>query len=146
MADRLIELPDETATIRLAGEVAGSLQAGDVIALDGPLGAGKTTFARALVAALGGDPGLVASPTFTLLHRYDARLPVIHVDAYRLRSPGELRGLGFDELRDEAVAVVEWAERVAEVLTPTWSIRLDHAASAGGRVATVCQGRRILNV
>src|SRR5688572_22301747 len=107
-----IHLADEAATQRLGRLLAGSLQMGDLIALDGPLGAGKTTLVRALVEELGGDPVEVSSPTFTLLNRYDARLPVVHVDAYRLQGPGALAGLGFDELAEDGIGIVEWADRV----------------------------------
>ena len=132
-----IHLADEAATQRLGRLLAGAVQAGDVIALDGPLGAGKTTLVRALVAELGGDPAEVASPTFTLLNRYIARLPVVHVDAYRLQGPAGLAGLGFDELAEEGIGVVEWAERVSAVLPPaqTWRIVLAHRPD--GREAQV---------
>jgi tRNA threonylcarbamoyl adenosine modification protein YjeE len=139
-------LPDVAATARLAVGLAGHLQAGDVIALDGPLGAGKTTFVRALVVALGGDAAAVASPTFTLLHTYPGRLPVVHVDAYRLENAGGLLGLGFDELAAEGVGVVEWAERVADALPParTWRLAFAHAGGDARRVVlTVPPGRAI---
>jgi N-acetylmuramate 1-kinase len=132
-----IHLADDAATQRLGRLLAGSVQVGDVIALDGPLGAGKTTLVRALVTELGGDPAEVASPTFTLLNRYDARLPVVHVDAYRLQGPAALGGLGFDELAEDGIGIVEWAQRVADVLPPaqTWRVLLGHRPD--GREATV---------
>ena len=139
-------LPDPAATARLATALAAQLQLGDVIALDGPLGAGKTTFVRALVAALDGDPDKVASPTFTLLHCYDARLDVVHVDAYRLEGPGGLLGLGFDELAADGVGVIEWADRVADALPParTWALRFAHAGGDSRRVLlTAPPGRAI---
>ena len=126
-----VDLPDEMATADLARRLAPHLRAGDRIALDGPMGAGKTTFVRHLVAALGGDATCVASPTYTLLHRYESLPPVIHVDACRLRSPGQLSALGFDELCADAIAAVEWAAQVAVALEPTWSLVFAHAA--GGR-------------
>ena len=115
-----------------ARQVAAALQVGDVVLLDGPLGAGKTTFTKAIVDALGGDQAAVASPTFTLLHQYQATLPIVHVDAYRLSGPGDLDGLGFSELAAEAVALIEWAERVAAAFTghaSVWRVRLAHAAN-----------------
>jgi tRNA threonylcarbamoyl adenosine modification protein YjeE len=132
-----IHLADEAATAWLGRQLAGSLRAGDVVALDGPLGAGKTTLVRALVAELGGDPAEVASPTFTLLHRYEARLPVVHVDAYRLQGPAALGGLGFDELAEDGIGIIEWAERVLAALpvAHTWRIALDHRSD--GREARV---------
>ncbi len=133
-----LPLPDPQATARLADALASQLVAGDVLCLDGPLGAGKTTLVRALVAALGGDPAQVASPTFTLMHIYQARLRVVHVDAYRLSSAAGLGALGFDEAADGAVAVVEWAERVADAFAGDrcWRVRIDHDG-AGGRIADV---------
>ena len=130
-------LADEAATQRLGRLVAGSVQQGDLIALDGPLGAGKTTLVRALVAELGGEPTAVSSPTFTLLNRYDARLPVVHVDAYRLQGPGALAGLGFDELAEDGIGIIEWAERVLAALPVayTWRVVLGHCAD--GRAAHV---------
>jgi hypothetical protein len=134
----VIHLADEHATRRLGGMLAEVVRRGDLIALDGPLGAGKTTLVRSLVEHLGGDPTLVASPTFTLLNRYDARLPIVHVDAYRLQDAAALAGLGFDELADEGLGIIEWSQRVAAVLSPahTWRIDLEHDhAGRSARVA-----------
>lgn len=130
-------LADETATRQAGARLAKLLRAGDVVLLDGPLGAGKTTLVRFLVAALGGDPAQVASPTFTLLHRYAARVPVIHVDAYRLQGPAGLAGLGFDELAEDGIGIIEWSERVAAALDPAfcWHVAMAHADN--GRTATV---------
>jgi tRNA threonylcarbamoyladenosine biosynthesis protein TsaE len=90
---------------------------GAVLALDGPLGAGKTHLARAIVVGLGGDPAQVSSPTFVLIQEYLARLPVYHADAYRLRSATEFSELGADEyFAAGGVSVIEWAERVRAVL------------------------------
>ena len=127
------------ATRDCARQVAGFLQVDDVVLLDGPLGAGKTTFTKALVDALGGDQAAVASPTFTLLHQYQARIPIVHVDAYRLGGPQDLDGLGFHDLTSESIAVVEWAERVADAFVghrSCWRIRLAHAAE-GQRSAVI---------
>jgi len=108
-------------TERIASDVARLLRPGDCVALDGDLGAGKTTFSRGLVAALGGDPRQVSSPTFVLLHTYDASVvPVVHhLDAYRVGGADDLAAIGFDELLDGGgVVVVEWAARVADLLPP----------------------------
>lgn len=138
----LMDLPDEPATAALAARIAPRLERGDRIALDGPMGAGKTTFVRALVAALGGDATSVSSPTYTLLHRYEARLPVIHVDACRLERADQLSALGFDELSADAVAAVEWAERIAPALDGPrlWRIALDHAPAGRSAAVTAPQG------
>jgi tRNA threonylcarbamoyladenosine biosynthesis protein TsaE len=133
-----IALADERMTGQLAQRLAAALAADAVVALDGPLGAGKTTLVRYLVAALGGDPEQVSSPTFSLMHQYRARLPILHVDAYRLTGAADLLALGFDELREGGIAVVEWAQRVDPALAgcELWRIRLDHRLG-GGRQATV---------
>jgi len=110
--------PEETAA---AGEALGrTLGPGDVVALYGELGAGKTCFTQGLAGGL--DVGAWAtSPTFVLVNEYRGRLPVHHVDAYRLAGPVELEDLGLDEvLAADAVAFVEWADRVAAVLPESW--------------------------
>jgi tRNA threonylcarbamoyladenosine biosynthesis protein TsaE len=109
-----IVLPQESDTWAFAAQLAPRLRRGDVVALDGPLGAGKTTFVRALVAALGGDPALVASPTYTLMHCYQATLPLVHVDAYRLAACADLDALGFAELVEDGLGCVEWADRLPD--------------------------------
>jgi tRNA threonylcarbamoyladenosine biosynthesis protein TsaE len=108
-------------TEALAAELAASLRGGECLALHGELGAGKTCFVRGLVRGLGAQPHSVASPTFVLLHIYDGgRLSVYHLDAYRARGPEDLESIGFGELLDQGgVVVVEWADRVAELIPPT---------------------------
>lgn len=125
-APRILRNLDAVAT--LARAVACELGTGDRILLAGPMGAGKTTFTRALVAALDGDPDQVTSPTFTLMHHYAARIPVIHVDAYRLADAEELAAIGFDEVSEEAVACIEWPDRVAGLFAAAqcWRLQFDH--------------------
>lgn len=107
-----IDLPDETATAALAEDIAARLRTGDLITLRGGLGAGKTTFARALIRAVADDPALeVPSPTFTLVQTYAARLAVAHFDLYRLSDASELDEMGFDDAIAEGAALVEWPER-----------------------------------
>lgn len=105
-------LPNEPATRRLAADVAAMLKPGDVVTLSGDLGTGKTTFARAVIRALAGDPELeVPSPTFTLVQTYDlTRLPVIHADLYRIGDPDELEQIGLDDAENAAI-LLEWPER-----------------------------------
>ncbi|MEJ7733462.1 MAG: tRNA (adenosine(37)-N6)-threonylcarbamoyltransferase complex ATPase subunit type 1 TsaE [Polyangiaceae bacterium] len=105
-----IELPNRRATVRLGRALAAELQPGDLVLLDGELGAGKTFLARAVCRALGVPASVpVASPTFTLVHELSARLEVAHADLYRLGSPEELGPLGLRDLRgDGAVLLVEW--------------------------------------
>jgi N-acetylmuramate 1-kinase len=111
-------LPDEQATQRLAVDIANSLEPGDLVTLSGDLGAGKTTFARALIRYLAGDPALeVPSPTFTLLQGYELpRFPLVHLDLFRLSGPAELAELGFDDPPEGAVVLIEWPDRAAGAL------------------------------
>lgn len=106
-------LADEMATIRLAEAVASRLRRGDIIALQGDLGAGKTTFARAALRYLAGDPGLeVPSPTFTLVQPYAiGSFLIAHADYYRLGDPDEARELAIDETLIEGAALIEWPEK-----------------------------------
>ncbi len=112
-----IDLPDERATMRLGEDIAAILKPGDVIALHGDLGMGKTTLARAIVRAVAGDPGLaVPSPTFTLVQSYAGRVPVQHFDLYRLAMVDELEERGFSEAMQEGAILVEWPERAADAM------------------------------
>ena len=133
-----IDLPDEDATIALARRLAPSLRDGGVVYLRGELGAGKTTFARALLRELGAGER-IKSPTYSLLERYrvDGR-DAFHLDLYRIAAPGELEWLGLDELRDPAALVlIEWPERGAGALPPAdLEILLEHAGA--GRNARLC--------
>nr|WP_280951186.1 tRNA (adenosine(37)-N6)-threonylcarbamoyltransferase complex ATPase subunit type 1 TsaE [Pararhizobium haloflavum] len=120
---RVIEIPDEAAMRRLAEDVAIIVRPGDVFALSGELGAGKSTFARALIRAVANDDALeVPSPTFTLAQLYDARVPIAHFDLYRLADPGELVELGFDEAIEASAVLIEWPERAGDAL-PADAIR-----------------------
>ena len=104
-------LPDLAATAALGARIAAVLQVGDLVALGGDLGAGKTTLARAILAALGLSEN-VPSPTFTLVQSYDTpRLRVSHYDLYRLKSETEMQELGLDEALEDGAALVEWPER-----------------------------------
>lgn len=128
-------LADEAATARLGEDLAMALRPGDVLALKGDLGAGKSTLARALIRALADDAGLdVPSPTFTLVQSYDTRIPVHHFDLYRLSSAGEIDELGFDEALLQGAALVEWPER-AEAALPRTSIWIELVHQGEGRMA-----------
>ena len=109
----LTHSPDET--LALAKAIGEAISSPVVIGLIGPLGAGKTLFARGLAAGLGVN-GRVTSPSFTLVHTYRGRMTVHHLDVYRLDDPTDLEGLGFDEMLDDAVVIVEWADRVERLL------------------------------
>jgi len=116
------------ATAALAGRLAPHLAGGDVVTLAGDLGAGKTTFARGLLAAFG-HAGEVPSPTFTLVQVYDdLPVPVWHVDLYRLAVADDLVELGLAEAMAGAIVLIEWAERAAGLLPPDrLELRLDYA-------------------
>src|SRR5713101_2940980 len=109
-----IEIPDLDATMALGRRLADLLFPGAVVALVGPLGAGKTHLVRAIAEGLGiADSRAVSSPTFVLIQEYNAPLPIYHFDAYRLRSPEEFADLGVHEyFEGKGVCLVEWADRV----------------------------------
>ncbi len=128
-------LPDEAATARLGEDLAMALRAGDAIALEGDLGAGKSTLARALVRALADDAKLeVPSPTFTLVQSYETRVPVHHFDLYRLSSPDELDELGLDDALTQGAALIEWPERAGDRL-PQSALQVELAEQGAGRIA-----------
>jgi len=103
---------------REVGRVLGkSLKPGDIVALSGPLGAGKTLLTKGIADGLGVDPSRVTSPTFNLIHEYSGRLTLFHLDAYRLLGEHDLEVMGIDEIFfGDGVCVVEWADRVSGIL------------------------------
>jgi tRNA threonylcarbamoyladenosine biosynthesis protein TsaE len=127
-------LANAQETERFGARLAASLAAGDVVALSGELGAGKTTLARGVLRGLGFS-GDVASPTFPLVIAYeppDTRLPLWHVDLYRIEDPGEIEELALDEARLEAALVIEWPERLgASLWIDSLRLRLTPDGDAG---------------
>jgi len=105
-------------TVRIGAALGMALEGGCVVCLTGPLGAGKTMLVKGIARGMGlRDENAVTSPTFVLIQRYDGRLPLWHVDAYRLGGADELWALGIEELyRGDGVVVVEWAEKVRDAL------------------------------
>ncbi|QJA06462.1 tRNA (adenosine(37)-N6)-threonylcarbamoyltransferase complex ATPase subunit type 1 TsaE [Thermosulfurimonas marina] len=117
--------PEETRA--LAEALAQRLSAGDLVALIGDLGSGKTTFVQGLARGLGVPPEIyVTSPSFTLVNEYPGRVPLFHVDLYRI-SPEEVEDLGLSEMLSQGVVVVEWAERLPEGLSPRFVVRFKYA-------------------
>lgn len=113
MSERRVTTKSAEETVALGRFLGERAQAGWVIGLSGDLGAGKTTFTRGVAAGAGADPAGVTSPTFTFLHVYAGRIPVYHLDLYRLDSEAQIRDLGVDEyVGGDGVAVVEWFENV----------------------------------
>jgi hypothetical protein len=115
-----VTLPNEQATARFAIDIAAALEPGDLVTLSGDLGAGKTTFARALIRYLANDDTIeVPSPTFTLIQTYELpRFLLVHADFYRLSGTAELAELGFDDLPERTVVLLEWPDRAAGFLPP----------------------------
>ncbi|MES2034333.1 MAG: tRNA (adenosine(37)-N6)-threonylcarbamoyltransferase complex ATPase subunit type 1 TsaE [Pseudomonadota bacterium] len=114
-----IALADDAATARLGEAVARTIRAGEAVCLTGPLGAGKSTLARALVRALTTPDEDVPSPTFTLVQFYEAAaFPIAHFDLYRLSDPDEAYEIGLDEALEEGAAIIEWPQRLEGRLPP----------------------------
>lgn len=127
------ELTDEAATVRFAQDIAAAVLPGDIIALEGDLGAGKTAFCRALIRTLANDPELeVPSPSFSLMQPYSVRIPVRHFDLYRMGAPEELEELGFFDDLDEVLTLIEWPGRAGHEL-PQNSIELQFDILNGER-------------
>jgi tRNA threonylcarbamoyladenosine biosynthesis protein TsaE len=137
----VIDLPDENATAAFAARLAALAVPGDVIALKGELGAGKTSFVRAFIRAHGGDE-TVPSPTFTLVQVYD--LPggaIWHFDLYRLRQPEEAWELGIEDAFRDGISLIEWPERLGTLLpTLRLEIALDFGGAPDARRATLSGG------
>lgn len=125
----ILRSPDATA--RLADRLGALLRPGDCLLLDGPIGAGKTHFARALIQSLMDVPEDVPSPTFTLVQTYDTAAGELwHADLYRLSSPEEIEELGLTEAMDSAICLIEWPDRLGP-LTPADALSLSFATMEG---------------
>lgn len=133
----ILHLPDEAATQALGRTLAASLRAGDAVCLTGPLGAGKSTLARALIRALTTPDEEVPSPTFTLVQFYETpAFPLAHFDLYRLSDPDEAYEIGLDEALDNGVALIEWPQRLEERL-PATRLDIDIALDGDARRAVI---------
>ena len=138
-------LNNEAETLTLAAALASLLAPGDLIGLEGGLGAGKTTFARGAIHGLGVPTDtVVTSPTFALVHQYDGRLPIAHADFYRLNEGAALEELGIDELLEEgSVLLVEWGRKFPSVASRAslW-VELEIRSDETRRVRLRPQGER----
>jgi tRNA threonylcarbamoyladenosine biosynthesis protein TsaE len=124
---------DETAAV--GKEVAARLGPGDVVLLVGDLGAGKTAFTRGLASGLGAAPDAVNSPTFTIMQEYrSGRLPLFHVDLYRLNDPREVEDLGLDEIAQSGVLAIEWAEKLPRPPANAIHVRIEHGIGDERRI------------
>jgi len=152
MPTRVVESRSVADTLAVGAAIARASRPGDIIALDGELGAGKTQLVRGIAQGLGLDPRQVASPTFVIAHEYepapgvnDRDAPVlVHIDAYRLTGPGDLDTIGWGEdgreTRDGAVVAIEWATRIAAALgDDLLRVTLEHTHT-GRRITLLPQG------
>ncbi|GAM06204.1 MULTISPECIES: tRNA (adenosine(37)-N6)-threonylcarbamoyltransferase complex ATPase subunit type 1 TsaE [Novosphingobium] len=136
-----LELPDLAAMERLGRTIAEALRPGDVVALEGGLGAGKTTLARAIVAGLGHE-GEVPSPSFAIIEVYEpgpdgtgVRLPLVHADFYRLEHPDEAYEIGLDEYREGAALIAEWPDHAGGFEHEPACLTLALEVADAGRIA-----------
>ena len=135
-----VDLPDLAAMTAFGTRIARQLRAGDVVALSGGLGAGKTTLARAIIAALG-HIGEVPSPTFTILETYDQLdPPLVHADFYRLDSPAEAEELGLDDYREGAALLAEWPDHAGGFAHEPGCLSIALESAGNGRRAIVEPG------
>ena len=137
-----VDLPDLAASAALGARIAAQLHPGDVVALSGGLGAGKTTLARAILAALG-HAGEVPSPSFAIVEPYDSPplgLAVVHADFYRLADPSELAEIGLDDLREDAALIAEWPEHAGGFAHEPGCLSIALETEGNGRAAIVRPG------
>ena len=136
----IVDLPDLEAMAAFGARIAGRLRTGDVVALSGGLGVGKTTLARGIIAALG-HRGEVPSPTFTIVEVYGGlRVPLVHADFYRLDRPAEADELGLDDYREGAALIAEWPERVGGFTDEPGCLAIALEIAGTGRKAIVEPG------
>ena len=148
-----IDIADLDATHRIGRRLGSALRAGHVVALVGPLGSGKTTLVKAIAAGAGvADPRQVNSPTFVIVNEYEtggtpASPRLYHVDAYRLRGGGDLEALGFDEMCTQGPVLIEWADRVADLLpADRFTINIEPIDERRRRFHCTAEGRTAQNL
>jgi tRNA threonylcarbamoyladenosine biosynthesis protein TsaE len=131
-----VKLKDEAATLAFGGRLSKALRAGDVVTLSGQLSAGKTTLVRGLLRALG-HKGEVPSPSFAIVQPYEGlKLPVWHVDLYRIDDPADLAELGLEDIRDDGVLIIEWPEHGEAAMWPEALALSLNVADDGARALT----------
>lgn len=141
-----MKLKDEAATLALGRKLSKALRVGDVVTLSGPLSAGKTTLVRGLLHALG-HKGEVPSPSFAIVQPYESlKLPVWHVDLYRIDDPSDLAELGLEDIREDGVLIIEWPEHGdaavwPEALALSLNVSEDGARALTAKVPAAWEGR-----
>ena len=150
MSPLVVESRSLAETQQLGRRLADALQSGDVVALVGELGAGKTNLVQAIAQGLGVTHDFVHSPTFVLIQEYDGRVPVCHIDAYRLKDIDEFLELGADELLGgDNVCLIEWADRVHSTLPrDRLTVHIETTGESSRRMELISsgpRGREILN-
>jgi tRNA threonylcarbamoyladenosine biosynthesis protein TsaE len=137
-----VELPDLAAMERWGSAIAAVIRLGDIVALSGGLGAGKTTLARSVIAALG-YAGEIPSPSFAIVELYEppaVRLPLVHADFYRLAHPGEAGEIGLDDYRQDAALLAEWPENAGGFAHEPGCLGITLEVADEGRIAIVKPG------
>lgn len=144
VSSRGLVLNSRRETELIGKSIGRVLREGDVIALIGDLGAGKTALVHGIVSGLDAPPSVVTSPTFMLMHRYHGRVPLIHMDLYRLSSLEEAEAVGLAEVfTDDAVTAVEWADRFPTLLpSDRLELRLSHRTFTSRSIQFMAQGTR----
>jgi tRNA threonylcarbamoyladenosine biosynthesis protein TsaE len=137
---RVVITRSDAETEALGKELGLAMGPGAIVYLVGDLGAGKTVFVRGLAAGLDVDPDEISSPTFTLIHEYRGRLPVFHVDLYRLDS-AEVADLELDAIGEEGVMAIEWADRLTSLPNAGIVVRLEHLDDRSRRISITTLGK-----
>jgi tRNA threonylcarbamoyladenosine biosynthesis protein TsaE len=136
MIPEVVVSESEQATADLGSRLAHELAPGDIVLLEGELGAGKTAFVRGLAVGLGASEDEVSSPTFTLIQEYHGRLPFLHADLYRI-SGAEAEELGLDELGRDGVVAIEWAEKLRRRPARAFEVRIEDLGGDRRRITVV---------
>ena len=131
----LVTTTSEEETFALGKTLAETLQPGTFVLLHGDLGAGKTAFVRGMASGLGANPDDVSSPTFVLIQHYKGRVPLTHVDLYRLDSAAAVDDLGLEEMASGGVVAIEWAERLPQSPDGAVTVKIDHVGGDTRRIA-----------